>query len=457
MGRILAVASNTIKQALRMKIAVVFIILLLVLLPTIALTATGDGTLKGRMQTLISYGLSLVGFLLSVLTIITTVYTTTSDLVHRQVFMVLTKPIRRVEYLLGKLAGVVFLDLGLLMGFSALIYGIAILAPRWMESSDADFLALHNELFTARRGITPKEEDVTEEIEKEYEELNRTQQLEEYFQGVPKAMILSQLASRKRLESRAVAVGQERVWEFSGIRLQDPNASLFVRFKYDVAVNPPDLSVYGLWAFGDFRPLLENKPPRTPIDHKIRKDSIRTFHEIEVPGEVVAEDGYVAVAFLNDFANNTVVIFPPEDGLELLYQAGTFTANYLRGVILIFCKLIFLACLGIMAASFLSFPVALLLCFLVFLTGTGSVFVLESFSYLGQNIGLIYDYTIAWIVRLLPQFDTYNPTTRLVAGRLISWGMVARALLYMVGVKAMVLLGCGLLIYNRREVAATTT
>jgi hypothetical protein len=187
-----------------------------------------------------------------------------------------------------------------------------------------------------------------------------------------------------------------------------------------------------------------------------RRDSIRTFHEIEIPAEVVAEDGYLAAAFFNDFSNNTVIIFPPEDGLELLYKADTFTANYLRGVLLIFCRLVFLACLGILVSSFLSFPVALLFCFVVFIVATGSAFVLESFTFLGQNIGLLYNYTVALMVRLLPQFDTYNPTTKLVAGRLISWLMVARAVVFMAGVKAMVLLGCGLLIYHRREVARTT-
>jgi len=47
MRSIWAVAVNTIKQAVRMKIADVFIILLLVLLPVMGLTMTGDGTLKG--------------------------------------------------------------------------------------------------------------------------------------------------------------------------------------------------------------------------------------------------------------------------------------------------------------------------------------------------------------------------------------------------------------------------
>ena len=67
MNSIWAVAKNTIKQALRMKIALVFIILLLVLLPVIGISVTGDETIKGRLQTFISYSLSLTSLLLSLL------------------------------------------------------------------------------------------------------------------------------------------------------------------------------------------------------------------------------------------------------------------------------------------------------------------------------------------------------------------------------------------------------
>src|SRR3990172_3405511 len=82
MRRIWAVARNTIRQALRMKVAAAFIVLLLILLPILGLTVTGDGTLKGRLQTFVSYGFSLTSLLLSFLTLIVSVYTITSDIDH---------------------------------------------------------------------------------------------------------------------------------------------------------------------------------------------------------------------------------------------------------------------------------------------------------------------------------------------------------------------------------------
>ena len=117
MNRIWAVAKNTIKQALRMKIAVVFIILLLVLLPVLGVSTTGDQTLKGRLQTFVSYGLSLTSFLLCLLTIAISIYTVTNDIKEKQVFTIVTKPIRRFEFLTGKLLGVLLLDVILLFVF----------------------------------------------------------------------------------------------------------------------------------------------------------------------------------------------------------------------------------------------------------------------------------------------------------------------------------------------------
>jgi len=98
MRSIWAVAINTIKQALRIKVAVVFTILLFVLLPVLGITTTGDETLKGRLQTFVSYALSLMSFLLCLLTIVVSIYSVTSDIDQRQIYTVITKPIRRFQF-----------------------------------------------------------------------------------------------------------------------------------------------------------------------------------------------------------------------------------------------------------------------------------------------------------------------------------------------------------------------
>ncbi|MGA2094187.1 MAG: hypothetical protein ABSH16_12415, partial [Sedimentisphaerales bacterium] len=69
MRSIWAVAVNTVRQVVRLKIAAVFIVLLLILLPVMGFKMTGDGTLMGRIQAFVSYGMSLTVLLLSLLTI----------------------------------------------------------------------------------------------------------------------------------------------------------------------------------------------------------------------------------------------------------------------------------------------------------------------------------------------------------------------------------------------------
>ena len=57
-------------------------------------------------------------------------------------------------------------------------------------------------------------------------------------------------------------------------------------------------------------------------------------------------------------ANNTPLLFPVEDGMEVLFPEGGFALNFARGLGIIFCWMALLAAVGLMAASFLSFPVA---------------------------------------------------------------------------------------------------
>ena len=66
--------------------------------------------------------------------------------------------------------------------------------------------------------------------------------------------------------------------------------------------------------------------------------------------------GVLTIIFVNP--NNTSLLFPLEDGMEVLYPEGGFALNFARGLGIIFCWMALLAALGLAAASFLSFPVA---------------------------------------------------------------------------------------------------
>ncbi len=452
MHSIRAVAINTIKQALRMKVAVVFTILLLVLLPVLGFTATGDETLKGRLQTFVSYALSLTSFLLCLLTIIVSIYAVTSDIEQKQIFTVITKPIRRYQLILGKLLGVVVLDLVLLCLFSAIIYTITIYTPKFTKPSEEELIEANNGFFTARASLNVPVEDVTKEVTGRYNELSSKGALPA---DMPRDEIIAELTQQAQLARRAAGVGDPLLWEFKNVKPLAEN--LFVRFKYDVSVNPPDSQVWGRWFAGDYNFFKYGTQSKTPIYDEVHKHSVRDFHEIEIPAEYIPEDGHLAVAFVNDPRNSReiAIIFPP-DGLEVLYKADSFTSNFLRVVLLILFRLIFLACLGILASSFLSFPVAILFCFVVFFTASFSGFVLESFDFLSENIGAVYSYSLRWVIKLLPEFDKYNPSKFLVPARLLTWSVLAKSALLMVFIKAFLILILSLIIFRYREIARIT-
>ncbi len=443
MRSIWAVATNTIKQALRMKIAAVFLILLLVLLSVMGFSTTGDGTLKGRLQTFVSYGLSLTSILLSLLTIIISIYTVTSDIEQRQIYTVITKPIRRFEFLLGKLLGVILLDVVLLSLFAAIIYTITIYMPKFTKAPELERMQANYEFFTARASLTVPAIDVSQEVEDTYRKLERSNGLPE---NVSYEEMIAQITMQKQLANRAADVGQILTWEFDNVKSLAQH--FFVRFKYDVAVNPPDMQVYGRWIAGD----KYGTESETPIYDQVHKNSVRDFHEIVIPANVIPKHGRLAVAFQNYPLNSTVIFFPP-DGIEVLYKADSFTGNFIRVIFLILFRLIFLACLGTLASTFLSFPVAILLCLVLFSTSCISGFVMESFGFLSENVSVIYTYTIKWMVSLLPQFDKYNPTRFMVPGLLLSWTVLARCGVVMVCIKSLLLLILALIIFSYREIA----
>jgi hypothetical protein len=455
MRSIWAVAVNTIRQVIRLKIAGVFIVLLLILLPIMGFKMTGDGTLMGRIQAFVSYGMSLTVLLLSLLTIFAAVYVLTNDVKDKQVYTVLTKPIRRFQFVLGKLFGIILLDACLLLLFSAIVYGITVTMPQFVHADQEQLDQVHDEFYTARASLTPAKPDVTAEVEQRYQQMKRNIEIPAGVDENPIARenYKKELASRIRLRKQAAVVGEELNWEFTNVKPLDPNQNLFVRFKYDVSHSPVDSQVYSRWIIGDIRQLQTASPIDTPIYSLDRKDTTNAAHEFQVPGDAVARDGYLGLAFINVPLNSMIVIFPIGDGIEVLYKADTFTANFFRTVLLVFFQLVFLAALAVFAGSFLSFPVAILFCMAIFTMANISGFIGESFEFPTSKINLIYEYSLKPLINMLPELDRYNVSKFLVPARLLSWPQLAWLGFTTLCLRTLPLIILSLIIFAYREIA----
>jgi hypothetical protein len=325
--------------------------------------------------------------------------------------------------------------------------------PRFSGTDESELARLDNEFFTARTALKMNvdEQAIEARVLEAYNELKKTDQLDE---SRSKEDVLKELRDAEKYGRYSAEPGGMVLWEFEGVKPFDVNESIFIRFKFNASQTPPDKNIYGIWYVGDYRQIkYGTSKMQTPIYTVPRKDVVGSLHEFKVPADAVAGDGYLAAVFYNEPTNNTTVMFPLENGFEVLYKAGSFSSNFIRVVLIIFARLLFLACLGVSLSTWVGFPVAILCSFTVFFTGVINGFVVQSFSYLGQNLAVFYTYTIKPLIWLLPKFDeSFNINRYIIDARLIRYGFVAFAVGSLV-IKSLILLLVGFLIFAKREIA----
>ena len=189
-----------------------------------------------------------------------------------------------------------------------------------------------------------------------------------------------------------------------------------------------------------------------------------TFHEFAIPPDLFDDNGMLTITFVNP--NNTALLFPLEDGMEVLYPEGGFALNFARGLGIIFCWMALLAALGLAAASLLSFPVAAFFC-----AGHDAGGVLQRHA--GRIGGIRHGgggqrgkgmpgHSIADGV-LIPAFKgvlavvslakNFSPIDALSTGRSITWSELGLAFGQIVLLLGGIFAAAGIALFSRRELA----
>jgi ABC-type transport system involved in multi-copper enzyme maturation permease subunit len=123
-------------------------------------------------------------------------------------------------------------------------------------------------------------------------------------------------------------------------------------------------------------------------------------------------------------------------------------------------KLAFLAMLGVCASTFLSFPVACLIAFGVFLLAEMSGFLVtaaETYSTTDTKGNTIWFKVVTanitnWVGQLFFVYNDLTPVRRLVQGVLMPWSSVATGTGVLAGLTGL-LYGLAIFIFKRRELA----
>lgn len=447
-----------------MKIAVVFLVLLGTVVLGLPFSVSGDRSLTGRVQTFMSYALITTGALLSLLTIFMA-RSLSDEFVNRQIFLVLTKPIPKWRFVLGKWLGMTVLN-AVFLGFAgAAIYGMVHYIKRAYPPLDEEFdrKELENEVLVARHATPATLPDFSRPALAEF-----TRNMEEgRYADAPDfdpAKEKQRLMTKYEARWRVIGPLDRRVFEFENI-LCDRSASkqVQVRYKAEVAQYPTDEIFRSYWQFGN--------PLKGAVDYEAAmRHVVGRFHTIRVPADCVAPDHTLTAVLHNrnpypgEPQFNNVLEIRASDGIEVLFVVGTFGWNLVRLLLIMLCKLMFLAAVSVLAATVFSFPVACLTSLTVYILAISKAFLSEaldfvtsdrgsafaSFSeFLARAIAFAYE-AIHWVV---PNFGRYDAVETLVNGRNVSLMWILQAFSELVLLKTVLVLGLAMLLFYRREPA----
>ena len=447
-----------------MKLALVFVGFIVLVVLGLPFSIQGDSSLTGAVQSFMQYGLTATGFMLSLLTIFMS-RSLADELVGRQIYLVMTKPLPRWQYVAGKWVGITVLNTSFLFGSGLTIYAMVHYIKSTHPPIDEVFdqASLDNEVLVARHALPYQSPDYVKSAKYEYER-NLEEGLYDNTPEITARYEIARLTKKYEARWRVVGPGEKRVFEFENV-LCDRSAGkeVQIRYKTDVTRYPPDEVFRGLWMAGD---ATKGTPVyRIPVRHVVGR-----FHGVRIPVDAVAADHTLTVFFSNEnpFKGEpqyqNVMEFRKSNDVEVLFVVGSFEWNLFRLLVLMLCKLMFLAAVALLLTTVFSFPVACLASFTIYvLAGTRS-FILESFDFASsdqagmfsspqeffmQLVRHLYN-TVHWVI---PDFGRYDAIESFVNGRNVGLVWVLQGVFWLVLVKTALVLGSAMLLFHRREVA----
>jgi len=457
MQPLLAIALLTWKAAFRFRLFLVMAVLLLLSVVGLPLLIKDDGTARGFTQILLTYTLGTISALLGLSTLWLSCGTLARDIEECQMQMVVVKPIARWQVWLGKWLGIVSLNAALLGLAGACVF--ALLQWRATHLPADQQAVLRNEVLVARGAARERnfDQDIearTNESFRDWKEKHRASTKDEQTE-VRKA-----IHEQVKATYQIVLPGyQSRPWEIQlGLaRHYLHGQPLFLRVKFNTA-DENDTSTYQ----GAFRVGVAKKTRLSQFT--VQSMAPNAFHEFQLPPDLFDEDGVLTITFANP--NETALLFPLDEGVEVLYREGGFALNFIRGLGIILCWMALLATVGLASASFLSFPVAaffaLGLLTMVLSSGTMASAV-EQGTVAGYNpekgtsgssvVDVVAIPTFRAALKVIHMAEDYSPIDSLSSGRSITWSQLAMAFVQIVLILSGGIGLFGIVIFTRREMA----
>jgi|GEM_PF-1054521 len=569
--RVMAVAKTVVDEALKSRMAISFIVALFIFLPSIQIfTVATETRVEYQVKSFLVFSLMLTGTILGFLTILQGAWSVSQEREDKQIFLTLTKPIGRMQYLIGKWLGLVLLNAALIFVASV---GIFLFTMELKVTDDyfdeADKAAVDQRVLIARTKVDPvpnnpsrnlapmviaEAQRILEDTDlktisdispKHREDIIKSEQkrwlsigglgvsdgepsskeylfvdippmwnprtvrgaIQRHFEATSTADQLDAIQEirdgfvqlhesvdkRKAMEwvdqIEAGQGGHPALSEFireklpaDTIQLQikprangeaEDNRVRLVISAQGVLVAPPHYDP-NLFASSDFEAQRRNNS---------WSFAENVFSVVSIPSWYVTDKRELVLRIDNVTATGSSISFHKDRGLVLLYRSGGFTPNFVKAVCLLWIRLMFVAMVAVGAGSFLSFPVAGLLTFVVFFAAVGTSYLTESiqgysainvtYDSMGERVGHAIGSTAGkvsegdfyetfkimisaigqiWLF-IVPDLSQAAGTTMIRDGVVIPNRLVLGALARIALVSTSVACLIGWLVFRRREVA----
>ncbi len=460
-GPVCAIAKVVLDEAVRMKISLVFIVILMVGLAALPNALDADQPLRYRVQSFMSFSTGLSFWTIAVLTLLFAAATVAFEQRDKIIWQTVTKPVSAWKYVLGKWLGVcalnavllavcasgIFLFVEYLRGQPALGERAAFVSLAKGEGDlTEDRWILETQVLSARVTVEndpPFTKSSPEFVAGAEQFIQTRQETDPGFGTAPgeRAKIIDDLFKNAITQYRSIEPSERERYVFRGLgKARDRGELLLFRYRIDAGSNRPDEFYDVSYLFSDGSQMVKrmglgffhsSTVYPTAIYRVTDEDRARVRDDPEMLRELEKLDGALMLDVINAnietrVANADTITFPP-GGLEFSYRVGSYRLNFVRAMLVLWAKLAFLAIVAIWAATFLSFPVACVVAFGVLLAAEGSGYLrtsIETFATSDREGNVeVFNLVASVVTRVVAgAFSLYGdlrPTKRLVQGELI--------------------------------------
>ena len=347
MNQIAAIALLALRNALRSRVILVLLLLVLAAAFLLPHAIRHDGTPEGLIRLHLAYSLGIAGFLLTLASLWAGCAAISQEADDKTLQLVLVKPVPRLRIWLGKWLALLLIN-ALLLTVVGILDAVTLQAALRRSQFEPEALARARQTtLAALEPVQAPLPDIKTEVQAEYEALRARHLLPE---NVPESTLLDSIKRTLLARAYAIPPGGTHAWRFRVPAHLPP--TFFVQFKADSSV-PGSAEIQARLDVHIGGHIMSRE-----IDAMPGTRQMLLFTNSPSLSDTATE---ISAVFSNHGAYDATLFFDPTDGLVLRLPRGTFSGNYLRALASLYLRLALFAALGVTFGTLVSMPVATVL------------------------------------------------------------------------------------------------